>query len=238
MDIKSFGCSFIFGSELSDDGHSNLYTTGSRLTWPALLAKHLGYNYQTYARPGSGNLQIMEQILNQAVNTEPSLYIIGWTWIDRFDYVSKTADKWPADNGKSGSGWGTGWKTIMPADDTSVAKTYYQDLHSEYQDKLNTLISIRTAIDVLKSKNLPFIMTYMDDLMFNTQWHVSPAVLDLQNYIRPHMTCFDGQNFLEWGKKKGYPISTATHPLEEAHRAAADYIIKVFDKQSITAQVR
>ena len=227
MILKSFGCSFIFGSELSDDGHSNLYATGSWLTWPALLANHLEYNYQTYARPGSGNLQIMEQVLNQAVNPEPSLYIIGWTWTDRVDYVSKTADKWPADNGKPGSGWGTGWKTIMPTDDTSVAKNYYRELHSEYQDKLNTLISIRTAIDVLTSKNLPFIMTYMDELMFDTQWHVSPAVLELQKYIRPHMTCFDGQNFLEWSKKNSYPISTGAHPLEEAHSAAAQYILEL-----------
>ena len=227
MNLKSFGCSFIFGSELYDDGEHELYAMGSRLTWPAILAKHLGYNYHTYARPGSGNLQITERVLNQAVNLEPALYVIGWTWIDRFDHVSETATEWPDDLSKPGSGWGTGWKTIMPADNTALSRTYYRDLHSEYQDKLNTLISIRTTIDVLKSKNLPFIMTYMDELMFDTQWHVSPAVLDLQNYIRPHMTCFDGQNFLEWSKKKGYPNSAAAHPLEEAHAAAAQYILEL-----------
>jgi hypothetical protein len=227
MKLKSFGCSFIFGSELADDGENGLYATGSCLAWPALLAQHWGYDYQTYSRPGSGNLQITERILNQAVNIESALYVIGWTWIDRFDYVSETASKWPADLSKSGSGWGTGWKTIMPVDNTSVAKTYYRYLHSEYQDKLNTLISIRTVIDVLQSKNLPFIMTYIDELMFDTQWHVSPAVLELQEYIRPHMTCFGGQNFLEWSKQQGYPISAAAHPLEEAHAAAAQYILEL-----------
>ena len=55
MDIKSFGCSFIFGSELSDDGKHELYAIGSRLTWPAILANHLGYNYNTYSRPGMTN---------------------------------------------------------------------------------------------------------------------------------------------------------------------------------------
>jgi hypothetical protein len=43
MNLKSFGCSFIFGSELSDDGRNGLYATGSRLTWPAHVAQHLGY---------------------------------------------------------------------------------------------------------------------------------------------------------------------------------------------------
>jgi hypothetical protein len=227
MILKSFGCSFIFGSELADDGENRLYAIGSQLTWPALLAKHLGYNYQTHSRPGSGNLQITERILNQAVNTESALYVIGWTWIDRFDYVSETASKWPTDLSKSEIGWGTGWKTIMPVDETNVAKAYYRDLHSEYQDKLNILISIRTVIDVLKSKNLPFIMTYIDDLMFNTQWHVSPAVLELQEYIRPYMTTFNNLNFLEWSKKNNYPISKSLHPLEQAHAAAANYMLEL-----------
>ena len=227
MILKSFGCSFIFGCELSDDGKNGLYVAGSRLTWPALLANHLKYTYQPYARPGSGNLQIMERVLNQTSDIEPALYGIGWTGIDRFDYVSKTASNWPADLSNPWNGWGTGWETIMPTDETNVSKTYYRDLHSEYRDKLTTLLAVRTAIDVLKSKNLPFIMTYIDELMFDTQWHSTPAVLELQEYIRPHMTRFDGQNFLDWSKKNNYPISTSGHPLEAAHQAASDYMLEL-----------
>ena len=227
MKLKSFGCSFIFGTNLEDDGRDLPIPTPSQHTWPAYLAQHLGYEYDCWARPGSGNLQIAERVLSHAVNNDSTLFVIGWTWIDRFDYVSETASKWPADLSKSGSGWGTGWKTIMPVDNTSVAKTYYRYLHSEYQDKLNTLISIRTVIDVLQSKNLPFIMTYIDDLMFNTQWHVSPAVLELQEYIRPYMTTFNNLNFLEWSKKNNYPISKSLHPLEQAHAAAANYMLEL-----------
>ena len=68
MNLKSFGCSFIFGSELSDDGRTGPYATGSCLTWPALLAKEFGYGYHTYARPGSGNLQIAERALYMVDN--------------------------------------------------------------------------------------------------------------------------------------------------------------------------
>jgi hypothetical protein len=227
MNLKSFGCSFIFGSELSDDGSNLPLPTPSQLTWPALLAQQYGYNYQCYARPGSGNLQISEKVLNQANNIESALYVIGWTWIDRFDYVSETASNWPMTPGRPGNGWATGWKTIMPIDENELANTYYKNLHSEYRDKLTTLMAVRLTIDTLQSKNLPFIMTYIDDLMFDTTYHSSAATNELQDYIRPYMTRFDDKNFLEWSKKKGYTIGTAAHPLEQAHQAAAEYMLQL-----------
>lgn len=217
MNLKSFGCSFIFGSELSDDGRNGRYATGSRLTWPAHVARHLGYDYLTYARPGSGNLQIAERVLSQLATNEQALFVIGWTYIDRFDYVNiNNPTKWP----------GLPWSTLLPVDVTDPAKTYYRDLHSEIRDKLTTLMSIRVVIDTLKQKNCPFIMTYMDDLMLDQQWNTTPAVTDLQNYIRPHMTTFEGLNFQQWSKKNGHPITAIGHPLESAHAAAGELIIK------------
>ena len=74
-------------------------------------------------------------------------------------------------------------------------------------------------------------MTYMDQLVLDRRWNISPAVTDLQDFIEPHMTQFQGLSFLEWSKTNKYPISRAWHPLEEAHLAAGEYMIKVFDKQ-------
>jgi hypothetical protein len=226
MKLKSFGCSFIYGSELSDeDGNvsGQLDTHYSRLTWPAHLARHLGYEYITYARPGSGNLQIAETVLSQLATNEHALFVIGWTYIDRFDYVNtETSNKWP----------GMPWSTLMPVDTTDVANTYYKNLHSEMRDKLTTLMSIRVVIDTLKQKNYPFIMTYMDDLMLDQRWNTTPAITDLQDYIRPHMTTFEGQNFQQWSKKNGHAITDAGHPLESAHCAAGKLMIKVFDTQN------
>ena len=85
MNLKSFGCSFIFGSELSDDGKNGRYATGSKLTWPAHVARHLNYTYLCYARPGSGNLQIAERTLTHLATNEHALFVINWTYIDRFD---------------------------------------------------------------------------------------------------------------------------------------------------------
>ena len=228
MNLKSFGCSFIYGSELSDeilnDSSKKQHPRHSRLTWPAHLAQHLNYNYLCYARPGAGNLQIAERVLTHLATNEIALFVINWAFIDRFDYFNinrPACDIWPQ-----------GMSTLMPIDETDIAKTYYKNLHSEIRDKLTTLMSIKLVLDTLHQKNCPFIMTYMDDLMFDKQWHTTPAITDMQDYILPHMSTFDGLNLQQFTKKNGYPITRIGHPLEQAHAAAGELMIKVFDTQN------
>ena len=218
MKLKSFGCSFIYGVDLDDIIVNNLRIGYSNKTWPALYAKELNYTYQCYAHPGVGNLRIAEQVLNQAADTDPALYVIGWTWIDRFDYTKDVHNNLVIDSK---------WQTILPVNEDELAKTYYRDIHSEYRDKLTTLINIKLVIDTLKQKNLSFIMTCMDDLTFDTRWHSSPAVKELQKYISPYMTQFKEKSFLEWSRNHGYPESPHWHPLEQAHAAAAKYMLEL-----------
>ena len=140
MQVKSFGCSFIFGSDLADNvaARNQPRADYSRFTWPALLAKHLNTGYECYARPGSGNFQIMERILSQSVmDSDTNLFVIGWTWIDRFDYIDSQATRY------NRHGF---WKTLMPVDQGPVAETYYRDLHSECRDKLSTLVHMNCLL--------------------------------------------------------------------------------------------
>jgi hypothetical protein len=214
MKLKSFGCSFIFGTDLSDAVSKPGTVIPSEYTWPAHLSRHLGYKYECYARPGAGNLQIAEQVLCHVANNDFSLFVIGWTWIDRFDYWSDHVN-W-IDNSK--------WETITPADPAEIAKIYYRDLHSEYRDKLTNLMTIKLVIDTLNNKKIPFVMTYMDTLLFDRDWHVSPAVIELQDFIKPCMTTFDGGTLLEFSQQQGFDFSATMHPLETAHRAAFETI--------------
>jgi len=213
MKLKSFGCSFIFGTDLHDDSRLAVSATPSNYTWPALLAKHRGWDYTCYARPGAGNLEITERLLSQLTDVEPAVYVIGWSWIDRFSYTDGV-NPW----------FLTPWKTVMPIDSDSAARTYYKYYHSELRDKLTTLINVKTAIDSLTASGNKFIMTYMDDLMFDTRWHTTPAVSALQGYCKPHMTQFNDKNLLEYSKEKGFEISQTLHPLEAAHESAAELI--------------
>ena len=221
MKLKSFGCSFIFGSDLSDDGSNEDFAQYSRLTWPALLAQQLGYTYNCYARAGSGNTQIMERALSQTACNDHDLYVIGWTWIDRFDYVTELDPENPFEP--------IPWRALMPVDSSDVAKMYYKKLHSQLKDKLTTLMCIKLTIDTLKQRQCPFIMTYMDDLIFENTWHTTPAIIDMQEYIRPYMNEFNGQSFLEWSKSNGFKISNTSHPLESAHWAASNLVHQELD---------
>jgi hypothetical protein len=164
-------------------------------------------------------------VLNQAaVSNSSDLFVIGWTWIDRFDY-------YPVNPGTPGR---SPWRTIMPIDTDKLAQVYYRDLHSEYLDKFTCLSYIKLAVDTLNQKGIKFIMTYMDDLLFDQRWHKhnTLSVIDLQKYVKPFMYTFEDKTFLNWSRANNYPETKAWHPLEEAHRAAANYIINVFDKQN------
>lgn len=224
MRLKSFGCSFIFGTDLSDHDKNPLRPF-SELTWPAHLARHLGLQYECFARPGSGNLQIAERVLSHLTDPEPCFYVIGWTWIDRFDFTNCNIENDPKQ-----AQWNN-WTTLMPVDTSDLARTYYKDLHSEYRDKLTSLMQIKLVTDALIQRKQLFLMTYMDELMFDQRWNHTPAVLDLQQAVRPLMTDFEQQTFLDYSRRKGFEISATLHPLESAHRAAAEHIIKVVDTQ-------
>ena len=230
MILKSFGDSFIFGSDLADSvSASHIHDiVASQNTWTAVLAKKLGLEYECFARPGAGNLQIAEQILNQAQDARPSVFAVSWSWIDRFDYWD-TNPNWINKNH---------WRTINPTDTSQQAESYFKYLHSEYRDKLCSLMFMRMALDTMIGKNIPFVMTYQDDLIFDQKWHATPAMIELQNYVKSKMTLFEGKTFLQWSQQHGFEISANMHPLEQAHKAAADYVIEIFDTQKTSGLVQ
>ena len=223
MKLKSFGCSFVYGCDLHDTGPAN--QLASKHSWAALMAQQLGYEYQCFAKPGAGNLAIIDRIFSQIdVSDHNDLFVIGWTWIDRFDYQDPNKD--------------SDWLTAKPGSTDRDSLWYFKTLHSEYRDKLTSLTLVKLAIDTLQQKSIPFVMTYMDELMFDSRWHTSPAVAYLQQFVQSHMTTFEGQTFLDWSRHHGYAESSTWHPLEQAHQSAAEYMIKVFDTQKTVDPAR
>jgi hypothetical protein len=224
MKLKSFGCSFIFGSELYLKTKDN-NATGDYLShdsWPSLVADHYQVPHENYAWPGIGNLRILERILTQAEISESAFFIINWTWLDRIDFIN------PLDES---------WETLRPDGDTKLHKMYYKQFYSQYHTMLTNASYIATAINLLNIKQIPFCMTLMDTTLFdpiNPDWQDPYALRALQTLIKPYIGWFDDLDFLSWSQKNNYPISDAWHPLEQAHRAAADYMITVFDKQKIS----
>lgn len=212
--IKSFGCSFIYGSDLEDANIEPIdfvnRFTPSRLTWPALISEQLNFDYECYALPGQGNFKIYSDILANSYRNEDSIFVINWTWIDRFDYVDH-------------DGY---WNTLRPADCNQKQNFYYRHLHSQLADMISTASYIVSAAEHLNSLNCPYIMTYMDyntTTPINPNWH-DPRYLEvLQEKLSKILVNFDGMNFLDWSRANNYAVSDTWHPLEDAHAAAADY---------------
>jgi hypothetical protein len=207
--LKSFGCSFIFGSEL----HDTALETGrspSLSTWPALIAKKLNLEYECHALPGQGNFKIYCDILANSYQDDNSIYIINWTWIDRHDYIDAHEQ----------------WDTLRPAQENQLQDFYYRNLHSQLNDMISNASWIVSAAEHLRSLGCPFVMTYMDYNLLNPidpNWH-DPRYLEiLQLKLKDILKSFNGLNFLDWSKKNDYKTGLAWHPLEAAHQAAADY---------------
>jgi hypothetical protein len=211
--LKSFGCSFIYGSDLPDCTDFK----HSQLTWPALISTELNLEYQCFAMPGQGNFKIYCDIMANSEPDEDSIFLVNWTWIDRYDYIDHHEQ----------------WQTLRPAGESQLQKFYYQNLHSQMQDMIQDSTYILAAVDHLKNLNIPYIMTYMDRLLFETvdpDWHNPKYIESLQCKLGSILTDFNGLNFLEWSRANNYAVSKQWHPLEAAHQAAADYWIPAVNR--------
>lgn len=215
MVLKSFGCSFTYGSDLRD---CDIPDWGaSQHTWPALLAKSLDLEYKCYAFPGIGNLQIMNSVLEQCSFKDSAVFVINWTWLDRFDFMACDTEL---------------WETLRPDGTTKHHHLYYKYFYNQYHTMLTNASYIKTTIDILKSRNIQFIMTLMDTILFDIvdpSWQDPRSITLLQKEIRPYITDFENKTFLEYSKQKGFPISETLHPLEDAHQAAFELVKSKID---------
>ena len=219
MRLISFGCSFIYGNDLPDC--NDVGAAASDLTWPALLAQRYGLEYKCSAGGGKGNLMILDRLARQVCHDPEDFFVIQWTYIDRFDYCDP--------DGLYMSTGSNDFLTLRPGDTSSQADFYFRNLHSEYRDKLTNILYIKTALDLLLEKHCRFVMTCLDDLVWCDRYHTSAAIRGWQHYIKPYVNFFAGRNFLDWSQYRGYAISSAGHPLQQAHEAAAQLMSPSID---------
>lgn len=150
-----------------------------------------------------------------------SFFVVQWTFIDRFDYSDPQG--WHFNQGQND------FLTLRPGDQSMQAEFYFQHLHSEFRDKLSTLIYIKTALDLLKEKNCKFLMTCLDNLVWSNVYHSSPALEHWQKSIIPELRLFAGMDFLTWSRSKNFAVGKTGHPTEDAHKAACELMRPVTD---------
>ena len=215
--IVSFGDSFVFGSELTNNHNGSL-------SWIGQSAKQLNVDYETLSVPGCGNENITRQIFTYFSNNPPdnTLAIINWTWGARWDFYIPGVEQWitlgltcvPSK-----------LKKLVPIQEAQRIIDFYRDYpgHSILWDKFRTLQSIYASQQYLKSLGVPSIQTYMDYEMWDREFHAPDYIQTLQDLTRAPMLDFKGKNFLDWSRENKFTITEpGWHPLEDAHAAAKD----------------
>ena len=213
MKLKSFGCSFVYGSDLPDPGD---LAEPSHLTWPAQIAQASGLTYECLAWPGIGNFRILCDVISQASLRDPAIFVINWTWIDRFDFVDDQEH----------------WQTVLPGQHCDRSEAYFRHFNSHIKDMMISVHNIYTAIAMLQQQQVPFVMTYMDYNILSVldpNYHDPRYLSVMQQKIRPFLMDFEGMNFLDWSRRQEFAVSPSWHPLEEAHAAAAKLMLPAID---------
>jgi hypothetical protein len=214
--IVSFGDSFVFGSELSNN------FDGSK-SWIGLCATQLDVEYQTLAVPGCGNEAIARQIYTYFSEnpTDDCLAVINWTWPQRWDfYISEN------------EAWVTLGPTCVPSKLESIISTseanrivdFYRDYpgNSTLWDRWRALQTIYSVQNYLNAEGITNIQCCIDYSIFDQQYHVPSYIKLLQSKTKPSIESFEGMGFLKWSQAHGFKITEpGWHPLEDAHNAAA-----------------
>jgi len=217
--VIAIGDSFTRGDELADCPAqlSKTKCQFSTQTWPALIAKSLNADYDCRAFGGIGNLQTSFKTIGKI--KQDYLYIVNWTWFERFDYVNVVIDE---------------WQTTHPKHEDKLDHYFYRNLDSDLWNLFRNLQQIHSTISLLKQHNTDFIMTCLDptysikikdcrpnQALFQ-KW--DDVIIDLQEQVLPYIIEFNGMSFLDWAKHNNYQLGPNGHPLEDAHSAAAQYI--------------
>jgi hypothetical protein len=219
LKVISIGDSYIYGTELMDCGPDR----PSQSTWPALYAKSIQAEYQCLARPGHTSQYVLRALLESIVQQDQQcFYIIHWPSAIRTEYVDKKDDSWIQITPNM----------VLPestAESESVRKIYYSTMNSLLGDKWNNLLMIYTAIQALKSAQHRFAMTVVDDFLYHSEFHNPDYVTFLQKNTHNYITWFENLPFHNWTRLNQWPEGPHTHPLEQAHAQAFEYVKDIYN---------
>jgi len=250
--IIAAGDSFVYGSELQSPAN----------TFTALLGAD-----ESIAWPGYGNDSIARTTIERCERGNVSGIIVSWTFPGRyefrFDYDTKqkkspwyTINSWTVKQDtleieqefvtKNAGILAQQIATINTAKRTGVAdfaNIFYKHVGStEYWEIYSSLKEIVYLQNYLRVKNIPFLFTCADTILFynSTILANDTVIQSLYNQIDfTHWYLFapgsginqttNPRGFYQWAIENKYQVGT-THPLEQAHADAAKLIQEKFNE--------
>ena len=226
MIIVAGGDSFVYGSELSN----------KQSTFTCLLAEN--YEYKCVARAGYSNQSIGRTVLQEIENSEHKSLgvIVSWTYPSRYEFnfsFSKETE-WQSINPWLVDNFYPNKREHKVLIDKERHNFQYHDFvevwykyvgSSEYWETYTSLKEIVQLQNYLNLNKIPYLFTCADTEWTTTETYNSndKTIKSLRNQIDLTKWFFfpDNKGFYQWAVDNKYPIGD-THPLEEAHRDAAE----------------
>ena len=241
MIIVAGGDSFVYGNELKDCDPIELPTSKpSKTCYSALVSE--SYKYVCVAEPGFANDSIARTTITacEKLKNEKLAVIVTWTFTGRYEFNFSFTDQadWQIVNHWTVNNQFYEYNKNQidniefysnQAKNSNLydfATNFYKHIGaSEYWETYHSLKEIVFLQSYLKSKNIPFFFTCVDSIFLNNYSINSqdPTLCTLKNLIDfDHWFLFpNNKGFYQWAVDNKYPIGD-THPLEEAHRDAAE----------------
>jgi hypothetical protein len=241
--LLSAGCSFIYGSELSDSPQMYSTNSPSLKTWPALYAAGKNLEYKTCAFCGASNAGITRYTINQIEIEKPDYVIVQWTFLsryeirlNRFDYDVNDSFYYALYPYQS-KDYTNNEKHLEKVIDNlhpmirDLSTFWYRFVDDDLSQIYYYLKTKLELANYLRYKNIPFVFTDSQTINYSLLSKTSDKTLhNLFNLNRsiPNIL-FDSVGFIDFCKNKNFDFGI-NHPLELAHVAACDLIFDDIDQ--------
>ena len=205
--LVSFGCSFTYGHGLPDC-HVEPDLPGnapSKHAWPNLLAKKLGYDCLNLSANGSGNYQILLDILRTDFKQD-DIVVIGYSYFDRYEYYHMT------DRISNGHQLTHKSKDILHRKE--INKIMVGNTNEYEQTYWKNWLSIQNAEMLLDSKN---IKNYSFLNVPKIAQETKPDLIKLNNFFTDVQLTF-----------KDYALDKE-HPGIETHRLQSEQLYSIIE---------
>jgi hypothetical protein len=247
------GCSFTYGSELSDDNQGK---SPSNKTWSAGLSNAVGANYFCVARAGLGNAGIARRVFNYIANTTEECFVaVMWSFCSRYDWAMPrhriledtrwtTITPWDTEHNQTEVAENLAgseaileqWKRRREEYREAFADALYRHAANRYHETYLSWKSIVWLQNILEKRKIPYMFTLADNSLFYDEftplWEQDTLMRAMYAEIDfSHWFSFGERmmGFNQWSLINDYPRAT-THPLDPAHKDAVKLMMPTFQK--------
>ncbi len=243
------GCSFVQAHEIKDLSDS----------FVNIVSEHFDQKFYRNSKIGGSNDRIWRVSTDDCLRKKPSLAIIVWSGINRFEYLGKRDDTWRS------AVWlehKMNYDTLELSPDSEVyfhhtLKRPEWEALNGYATKIryatyNLIYTLHYMISLkyfFEAQKIPYLFYNMSDGQYgrildrldearregaNIDWDIVHMTKD--DYMRelPHMK---EEAFYDMCKRHKVPFGPKDHPLEEGHRIMAKRIIDDIYKYELDKKI-